>query len=260
MLSRSRRRPHRACEEAGFTLIEVMVAALTGVVVIGALFAILDVSLHQTSLLSDKVQADQVGRTGMTKLVEQLHSACIAPGFTPIQATSGPSSLVFINAYSEGAVISRATEHQVVWNESAGTLTDYTYLSKIESGSEWPTFKFPALDYSSATRQAANATPPAGILLATNVSAVPGNTGIFKYFQYAQKSSAAGENLPIGSLESLALTESNTAKAASVLISFRAGARDGRTTANRSVDLTSQVTFAVGAPASETPIEDSPCH
>jgi hypothetical protein len=258
LMPRLPRTLHGAGGEGGFTLIEVMVAALSGVVVMGALFALLQISLHQTSLLNDKVQANQLGRTAMTNLVEELHSACIASGFTPVQAGSGPSKLVFINAYSEGSLISGAIEHEVVWNKSAGTLTDFRYKSKVESGSEWPNFKYPALDYSSSTHQAANATPPTGFRLASNVSET-GSTPIFQYYQYAESSSSAEENLPIGSLNPAALPEAETNKAASVLITFTAGSPDGNTALHRGVELRNQVTFAASAPVSETPIKDSPC-
>ena len=44
-------------DERGFTLIEVMVAMVVGLIVIGALFAILEVSLKQNARITDRVQS-----------------------------------------------------------------------------------------------------------------------------------------------------------------------------------------------------------
>ena len=171
----------------GFTLIETLVAMISGVVVTGAAFTIFIVALHQTSRVTDSVQATQLGRTAMTHVVDELHSACIARAFKPVQATSGEKELIFENAYSKEAVIPKAYEHQIVWNEATGTLTDFVYESKVESGSEWPNFKFPALDYSSATHEAANAEPKKGVLLASNVTKTSGATPIFQYYEYGEE-------------------------------------------------------------------------
>ena len=76
-------------------------AMVVGIVVTGALFAILEVSLHQTSRITDRVQATQLGRTAMTKMVDELHSGCLAREFAPVQAGSGPKELRFATGFSE---------------------------------------------------------------------------------------------------------------------------------------------------------------
>src|ERR1017187_9006812 len=93
-----------ARDARGFTLIETLVAMITGIVVTGALFAILEVSMHQTARAGDVVQASQSGRNAMTRIVDELRSACMSSEFTPVQAKSTPSQLVFRNTYSEKAV------------------------------------------------------------------------------------------------------------------------------------------------------------
>ena len=97
---------------------EVLVAMVIGIVVTGALFAILEVSLHQTSRITDRVQATQLGRTAMTKMVDELHSACLAREFAPVRANSGPKELRFATGFSEKTLVepSEAYEHRIVWN------------------------------------------------------------------------------------------------------------------------------------------------
>ena len=80
--------------EAGFTLIEVLVAAAASVVVVGAASAILVIALHQSSRISDRVQATQLGDIAMTKLVSELRSACLNEKFAPVQAESSGYVLV----------------------------------------------------------------------------------------------------------------------------------------------------------------------
>jgi prepilin-type N-terminal cleavage/methylation domain-containing protein len=262
-------------DEHGFTLIELLVSMLVAFVVTGALFAILEVSLHQTALITDKVQANQMGRTAMTRIIDELHSSCIAPGFTPIQEGSTESQLIFKNAYSSEAVILNAKEssaknpgtgvfeHQIVWNSSADTLTDFVY--KSESG-EGETAKFPELDYSTTTHEALHASPAKGIRLASNVTQSEENgkpLPIFAYERYSLSTTGSGSTTAsVSTLTPIASTSLKLAEAeetASVLVRFRQAPFDGKTARDRAVDLSNQVTLAFSAPDAETPIHDSPC-
>jgi Tfp pilus assembly protein PilW len=250
LLSRS---SSSARDEHGFSLIEMLVAMLSATIVAGALFAILNFSTSESATLSDKVQADQLGRVAMTRIDEELHSACIAPRFVPIQKESNESNLRFITAYSEKAVIPQAELHEIVWSKATGTLIDY---SAKNSGGEWPAFTFS--EPRTELNRKAN-------LLATHVteSGVP----IFQYFKYATETTES-EKTAVSTLESEPLAGTKTTaglsvaeagQAASVLVSFNAAAADGKVTRNRSTNLSSQVTFAFAVPNAETPISDAPC-
>jgi prepilin-type N-terminal cleavage/methylation domain-containing protein len=253
-------------DNRGYTLIEMLVGMVVALVVSGALFAILEISLHQTTLITDKVQANQLGRTAMTRVVDELHSACLSPGFKPIQETSSNTTLVFKNAYSEAAVIPSAKEakvtgtgvfeHQIVWNEATSTLTDYTYKSTSGEGSE---AKFPALDYSTTTREAENAEPKKGALLANHVIET-GSTPIFQYYKYATESTSSSST-PVGTLvkQEPPITTKEPETVTAVLVSFRVAPADGKVEHNQYIDLSNQVTFSFSAPNAETPILDSPC-
>ncbi len=243
-----RRAITRVREERGTTLIELLVALVAGLIVTGALLGILVISLRQSTTLGDKLQADQIGRIAMTKVADELHSACISPSFTPVQTGSGENELMFITAYSPEAVIPNAEEHRIVYTSANKTLTDYSYKS---SGGSWPKFTFPAVS-----------SPTSTVKLAGHISPVvtKGTTErIFTYYKYAEKSSESTET-PLTTLEEKkGLTESQAASAASVLIQFAATAEDGNTALERSINLRDQITFSFSVPNSETPVHDAPC-
>ena len=101
----------------GFTIIELLMAIMTGVVVTGALYAILEVSLRQTSRVTDRVQATQLGRIAMTNVVDELHSTCLARKFAPVQEKSTAKELIFINGTGEEALLSssKVFKHKIYW-------------------------------------------------------------------------------------------------------------------------------------------------
>lgn len=236
-------------DERGFTLIELLVAIVAGVAVTAAAFSILDVSLHQTSRLTDKVQVDQTGRITMTDILDELHSSCISYGFAPVQSNSSGSALVFINAYSKEAVIPSATKHEILWSEKTETLTDKSYPS---SGGSWPTFTFPS-------------TPSTSVKIASNVAKVSSSTPIFRYYAYASAAEGTSET-PYGAIKSTPIPEAelakNIASVSSVQVTYRQAPSDGYPAAtgiDRNATFNSQTTLAFSVPNSEVPIHDAPC-
>jgi type II secretory pathway pseudopilin PulG len=232
-----------ARETQGFSLIELLVAMLSATVIAGALFAVLNFSTKETAALSDKVQADETGRTAMTKIVDELHSACVVPKFTPILEKSSQTNLRFIAGYSEKPSVTEVERHEIIWNKPNRTLTDVHTKGVGENGEY--TFTEPSKE----------------TLIAANVSQNE-ETPIFQYFKYAEET-ASGEAIPVTTISSVPLTvplsEKGEQEAASVLISFNTAPANGKTTFNRSLQLSSQVTFAFSVPNSETPIHDAPC-
>jgi Tfp pilus assembly protein PilW len=245
-------------DQRGFSLMELLVAMAAGFVVTGALFSIMDVSLHQSALISDKVQADQLGRTTMTAMIDELHNSCIAPEVTPVKAESSGTELRFVSAYGSKAVLTKASEHRIVWEEESsknaakmGTLKDKTYES---SGGEWPSFTYP----SSPTRT---------VLIGSDLGPVTSGaetTPIFQYYSYNTESTSS-TTTPLGTLKAISLKAGEKLSAAaaetvaSVRITFNAFPTDANEKLHRNAEFTSQVAFAFSAPPSETPIEAAPC-
>ena len=154
--------------EQGFSLLEVLIAMLSSIVVVIALYSIINFTLNQEVRTNEIVQADQVGRTAISGVVEELHSSCT--GVAPVQeptgtlksplAKNGPLSFWFISAYGDtgsgNAVLPEVTKHDIVWTSNGtsntgktlGTLTDYAF--KSEATSKYPEWKFPPLETSNA--------------------------------------------------------------------------------------------------------------
>jgi type II secretory pathway pseudopilin PulG len=253
-------------DQHGFTLIETLVAMVSAIVVTGALFTIYIVALHQTSRITDSVQATQLGRTAMTRVVDELHSACLSRGLAPIQAKSSATELIFENGYSREAVILNAKEaeaktsgtgafvHQIVWSSANKTLTDYTYKS---TAGEWPSYTFPEVTVSHA-----NASPSTGFVLASHVTAI-GSTPVFRYYEYnTEATGGSGSGLSTLAEEeppTNGFTAEEAEKVAAVQISFTTAPLDNYTALSRSAEFSTLVSLSLSTPSSESKIEDGPC-
>jgi type II secretory pathway pseudopilin PulG len=262
--------------ERGFTLIETLVAIVTGVVVTGALFTILEFSVKQSSRLSGVAQATQVSRIAMTRVIEELHSACLSASFTPVIEGSTPSKLIFVNGYDEkesktsgeppAELLAGSIHKDVIEFEKAnGRLVDKVYkatsnqpIAVNETGYA-EKYKFPT-------------TPSLTFRIAEHVSQIE-TTPIFKYYAYAktpqgavsEAASTLEEKESLTKTETAALNAAEAATVASVVVSFRTApySREVRLTSSEEkgqfADLTSQATFALGAPNSEATIKAGPC-
>jgi Tfp pilus assembly protein PilW len=257
----TRRRIARLRDPSGFTLIEALVAMIAGVVVLGALVVILEVTINQTSRIDETAQANQTGRTTMTRIVDELQSACLGREFAPIRGSSTDNVLRFAAAYSKEANIkaSEAAEHEIVWSKAGETLTEYKYAgsSGENTGIVFSTTK----ESSSGTRIGEKIGHP-----------VSEEVPIFRYYKYRATPIGTSET-PENALEQIKptteTTELGSAAAklvAAVVVTFKAGALHqellaNETKARESVrsELSDQTTFAFAAPTSETTITDGPC-
>ena len=239
----------RARDERGFGLMETLVALVMSVVVAGALFAILEVSLRQTSRVTDYIQASQLGRTAMTKIVDELHSACIAPGFAPVLEKSTPSELRFVTAFSGAAEIASAQEHRIKFEGSV--LSDSSFANNPASA--WPAFTF---------KESSTSVTRIGEHIEQSEK-----EPVFRYYKYATASNGGeekGAKVALSALTEIPVVKelgSAAAKeTAAVLIRFRALPANGNGKLNRGADMNTQVVFAFSAPGAESTIKDAPCN
>jgi Tfp pilus assembly protein PilW len=243
MLSRLQSLRRAIADPRGFTLVETVVAMVCGLIVCSALFAVLEVSLHQTARITGRVQANQLGRTTMTKIVDELRNSCISREFTPIgaSATNSSNELIFVSAVGSEAVLKAAATHHIVFNSSKETLTDESYAS---NGGSWPNFTY--------------STTPTKTLIGQYIKQ-SGSTPIFQYYKYASSSNESSTTSGVNTLSAVTPSSATVAKeVASVLITFTAAAPEGKQFKATS-ELTNQVTLGFSAPSAETPVVAHPC-
>lgn len=191
--------------EAGFTLVELLVAMMVGIVVLFALSEIMIVSLHQTQRVFSRVDATRQARTAVAYIENELHSACIDGDLAPpIQPGSDGNNLIF-TSYIGTAANPTPIWHQLTFSATAGTLTDtsfnvtgaspnwnqgtqigvpMTVLSNVAQQSSLPVFQYYAYQQESSDSTGSYWVIPDGsnivpITNATpNTPLVPGTTGL----------------------------------------------------------------------------------
>jgi type II secretory pathway pseudopilin PulG len=165
--------------EDGFSLVELLVSMMGAIVVMSGIVVVMTTALHQQSRIADRVEANQRVRPVMTRMVQQLHSACVAQHVVPVIAdgtSSGPNAsssnqITFLTKSSTAATpiaqqVTPTPEKHVI-TLSGSTLTESVYLAT--AGSQPGPWTFSGSP--SSTRQ-----------VLTDVSAPSG--GMFKYYRF----------------------------------------------------------------------------
>jgi Tfp pilus assembly protein PilW len=168
-------------DQRGTTMVEVLVSTTTGLVVLFALTIVIVVSMHGTARVSARVDATQRARLVVTTIMQQLHSACVAPKIAPIQPGSTGTTLRFIHARaSEGSAVAPSpilTEISL----SGGVLTQTDWAS---TGGSAPTWTYSS---TSTTKQ-----------LLTGVGPIAPSSSIFSYYASSNGSvSPAPQSTPL---------------------------------------------------------------
>ncbi len=226
--------------ERGFTLIELLVAMTSGIIVGGALLAIIVVAQHQETTITDRVQADQIGRNSLERIQDELHSSCVGGPQIPIQKPEGTltglettngRNLWFASTYgvtgSGEAILEKGRLHDINWTETGksnkgakvGRLTDYWFANEPIS----PYFP-PAEPWKFQT--SLSATGAEKKVLATNVTPLEEakeGTTLFRYYKYDTTTgdSTYGELVPLTSTELSGMSETVRRNIAQVKIEFQ---------------------------------------
>jgi prepilin-type N-terminal cleavage/methylation domain-containing protein len=126
--------PPRIFDEHGFSLIELLVAMIMGLVISLAAFSILEFTTSDVSRITARAHVTQTGRVALEKLMLQLHSACVSVNVNPIQAKSSGTTLKFVSETSPlnsnnepTSSFATVKEHEIVY--TAGTLVEKTLTS-----------------------------------------------------------------------------------------------------------------------------------
>ena len=210
------RRPHRpaVADECGFTLVELLVTMIAGLVITLATLTMLDISVQESAKVADRVEAGQRGRVAMEQLIQELHSSCVASSVAPVLAGSTSSNIQFLSQFGSAAVLT-PNLHAVTY--SSGQLTDTAYAA---TGGSAPTWTF-------------SATPAYSRTVLTNVSQATVNGSVqpvFQYYKYVNSTLSSALPTP--------LSATDAADTVQVTVNFQVGPLDSSTAADRTIQTT----------------------
>ena len=227
----------RLRDERGFTLVEVMVALVIGIVVSTATLAIVIVSVHLGSNYTDRVDANQQGRLAMEKITQALNSSCVTPNQAPVLAASTATSITFYSGQ----------------NDAPGPIPNKITISIASPGPA------PLL----MTTQPLTGTPPnwtatgtAQVFTLAFWAAPSGSKPVFQYFGYT--SGGIVSTIPF-SLAAGGLTAAQAAATAMVGINYQVLPTDNWSASGRAVDFSDSVVFRLTPPSSAPNAANLPC-
>jgi hypothetical protein len=88
----------RPTDERGSSMVELLVGMAMGMIVLVGLTMVIITTLHGNARVDARVEATQNARLTVTKVIEQLHSACLSPRIVPIKEGSTATKLVFVHS------------------------------------------------------------------------------------------------------------------------------------------------------------------
>ena len=219
--------------ETGFTLIEMLVAMLLGMIVSAATLAIVITSIHLTSNYDDRVEATQQGRDAMLEISQALNSSCVAAAVAPILPASDSSDVWFYSSLTDAATVKPSK----VWIQyTGGALVMKTYA--------WASGASPSWVFS--------ATPSTFVLLAN--AAQVATTPVFQYFGYGSAGVLSTTAYPVTT--TLGTSAATTAE---VQINFQAIPSDGWTALSRPASFSDAVVLRLSAASNASGVLNLPC-
>lgn len=123
----------RLRDEEGATLVELLVGMGMGMVVLAGLSMVLIVTLHGNARVDARVEATDNARVTMTRIIEELHSACVEPTIAPVKEGSTSETLIFSHgpygsqtgAGGTPSPSQTAITSKIEYSEPEQTLTEY---------------------------------------------------------------------------------------------------------------------------------------
>lgn len=150
-------------DERGFTLVELLASITAFTVLFAAIMAMTTVATHNQDRIAKRVNSNQRLRPVIVRIMDGLHSSCVAPRVIPIATGSTATSISFTTR--AGSAVNPIPDLRQV-TLSGTNLTETVYPV---SGGTAPTWSF-------------SPTPSSTRTLLTNVSA-PGNVP-FRYYRF----------------------------------------------------------------------------
>lgn len=230
-----------ARDERGMTLVELLVATAAGVVVVGGISVAMIVTVRGVERVSSHVEANRAARLTLAKVVDQLHSACLAYGSAPIREDSTGTLLSFTHQSGSTAALTPVLSKISL---SGTTLKQADYEKTSTSGS-------------SPTEWAFKTTPYRETTLQTGISQASASIPVFRYYGYSEGTGAIS-SAPFSFTTKLG--SANAAKTVQVSVAFKA--TPGSTVsgdANAATPVQSSAYLRMGPPSFATSSSNQPC-
>jgi Tfp pilus assembly protein PilW len=123
------RRSIDLADEEGTSMVEVMVGLAMGMVVLAGLSMLLIVTMRGSARIGARAEASDNARVTMTRIMEELHSACVTPATAPVQSTSTPTTLIFKRGTYGGAAVANESAITTEIAYAGGKLVEKDTLS-----------------------------------------------------------------------------------------------------------------------------------
>jgi Tfp pilus assembly protein PilW len=246
----------RLRDERGFTLLELLVATVAGIVVTAAMGAIVVVAVHFTSSTTDRVDANQEGRVAMTKITQALQSSCVSAGVPPIQPNSDANDLIFLSALSDAPSI---YPNLLTVQLSGGALTMLTDANVGSTGGTGATGSTGATGTTAVDGWTVTSTPTISFTLLQHASnaVVSGTTvPVFQYFTYNSTTGTISNNVTPGSGQTLG---ANAANVVEVVISYQALPTDNWNAGGRPANISDSVVLRLTPASASGATGYAPC-
>lgn len=217
-------------DEAGFTLVEQLVAMVAGIIVLLAAYTVMETASGQQAKIANRAEAAQRGRQAMETMTQQLRSMlCLSSSTPPRAVVDGTGDqITFYADLSDGSTPPQ--RRQLTFDPVAGTFTERQY------------------DGSSATPPAFGATPSRTRIVLDKVARLAGGP-VFTYHAFSSPGVVDTAGLPVP------LTPADAARTVDVTVSFLAAPTSGPVASGTS--FTSDVFIRFANPA--TPTAPMPC-
>jgi prepilin-type N-terminal cleavage/methylation domain-containing protein len=230
------RRP-RLSDEGGFTLPELLLTMVIGVIILGSGTLITIGAERHNVEVSNRTDATQRGRYALEKMEQLLRSqACSTASPYPLTAAT-PTSVTFYADLSDGST--PVYRHTLTYDPAAKTITDTSVKG------------------STTTPQTFTSTPKT-ITLATDAVQKTGNT-IFRYWAYPATAPAAGPLQPDVELVPAAggLSAAQLGRVARIDINFITTGTTPHTVGTIRAEMTDQIFVRLADPNSTTTFDPS---
>jgi type II secretory pathway pseudopilin PulG len=184
----------RARSEGGFTLPELLVTMFVSMVILLAVFAVLDTVMKRTAETQARVEATQRGRVAMDTITRQLRSQVCLSTTSPAIVDASPNSITFYTDLTNGAAAKKdSIEKRVIaYDSTTRRITQSVYR---------PTGADPIAFNATATTR----------VLATDV-VLDGGQPLFRYHAFAPATATTGPELSVSLVNPVAADRARIAQ------------------------------------------------